>query len=135
MIDIVKKHHAYKLALVASAALVLGACSKGNAPLEQPNATAPVQVGVAPAQTQPAQPVVVAQNNSAYEQGRRDQHRDDRRHERADVQPPPRADRDGYNGSNVRDDQQHWRDQQQVAAASACNECGVVESIAPVNVG
>ena len=129
----------FQLALVASAAIGLSACSKND-----PNATPPVADTSAPAQVAAAPvpapnpapvaatpaPVVVAQNNNAYEQGRRDQQRQDVRHDRDDRtlhEPPPRADRD----ADV--DQQRWRHDQQVAAA-ACRECGVVESIAAVKV-
>jgi outer membrane lipoprotein SlyB len=74
--------------------------------------------------------VVVAQNNDTYAQGRRDQQRQDAqraarerdRERAAERQLPPRADRD----SDVRHDQQ--------VAATACRECGVVESINPVKV-
>ena len=124
---------AFQLALVASAAIALGACSKNDAGDAYPTAgaSAPTQVAVAPAPTPapaatpaPA-PVVVAQNNT-YEQGRRDQQRQDarrveRERERAD-QLPPRADRD----ADVRHDQQ--------VAAAACQDCGVVESVNPVKV-
>ena len=126
----------FQLALVASAAVGLSACSKNDADVAPPVAatSAPAQVAVAPVPapspapvaTTPA-PVVVAQNNSAYEQGRRDQERRDARHERAVNEPPPRADRD----ADV--DQQRAHHEQQVAAAN-CRECGVVESIAPVKV-
>jgi len=135
---------AFQLALVASAAIGLGACSKNDAdttasaaasaPLvataPAPATTpAPANESAAPATTARA-PVVVAQNDDAYAQGRRDQqHQDVQRAARecdreraAERQLPPRADRD----SDVRRDPQ--------VAASACHECGVVESINPVKV-
>ena len=135
----------FQLALVASAALGLAACSKTDTPADATPpigaASAPTSVAVAPTPAPapapvaptPA-PVVVAQanpNNNAYEQGRRDQHRQDVRHdrdERALHEPPPRADRD----QDVAD-QQRLRHDQQVAAA-VCRECGVVESINAVKV-
>lgn len=123
----------FQLALIASAALGLGACSKTDSDATPTNAgaTAPAQVAVAPAPapvaaTPAPAPVVVAQNGNGYEQGRRDQQRQDLRHERADErQLPPRADRDA--------DLSPPRPDQRVAAA-ACRECGVVESIAAVKV-
>ena len=130
----------FQLALVASAAIGLGACSKNDADTAYPTAaaSAPTQVAVAPAPAPapapvneaaraPA-PVVVAQANNSYEQGRRDQqHQDARRAARereraAERQLPPRADRD----SDVRNDRQ--------VAAASCQECGVVESINAVKV-
>lgn len=122
----------FQLALVASAAIGLGACSKNEADTAAPTAgaNAPAQVAVAPpapvATPAPA-PVVVAQNNS-YDQGRRDQQRQDaqraarERDRAAERQLPPRADRD----SDVRHDPQ--------VAAATCHECGVVESVNPVKV-
>ena len=134
----------FQLALVASAALALGACSKtDSSDVPPPNAAAsmPATVAVAPTpapvpSVAPAPaPVVVAQadtsNKSAYEQGRRDQIRQDAR--RADQQRvareraqerelPPRADRD----TEVRRDQR--------VAAAACQACGVVESVNAVKV-
>ena len=134
---------AFQLALVASAAIGLGACSKNDAGTAYPTAgaSAPV-VAMAPATTPaptnestaatPAAraPVVVAQNDDAYAQGRRDQQRQDTqraarerdRERAAERQLPPRADRD----SDVRRDPQ--------VAAAACQDCGVVESINPVKV-
>ena len=139
---------AFQLALVASAAIGLGACSKTNSTdVPPPNATAstpaPVAMAPAPAPTPapavapapaPA-PVVVAQNDSAnrsaYEAGRRDQIRQDARRaeqqrvarERAEERPlPPRADRD----SDVRREQR--------VAAATCTDCGVVESVQEVKV-
>ena len=120
----------FQLALVASAAIGLGACSKNDADTTPPTATTgtPTQVAVAPvpAPTAPAPvvtpapaPVVVAQNNT-YDQGRRDQQRQDAR--RAERQLPPRADRD----SDIRHDQQ--------LAAAHCRDCGVVEAVNPVKV-
>ena len=130
----------FQLALVASAAIGVGACSKNDADTAYPTAaaSAPTQVAVAPAPAPapapvneaaraPA-PVVVAQANNSYEQGRRDQqHQDARRAARereraAERQLPPRADRD----SDVRNDRQ--------VAAASCQECGVVESINAVKV-
>jgi len=125
----------FQLALVASAAVGLSACSKNDADVASPNAAAsmPAQVAVAPMPAPapapvamppapaPA-PVVVAQNDakSAYEQGRRDQRRHDDRGLR---EPPPRADRDADVAPPPR----------QVAAA-VCRECGVVESVTAVKV-
>ena len=135
----------FQLALIASAALGLGACSKNDADVAPQNAAAdaPAQVAVAPAPTPapapapvataPA-PVVVAQNNGSYEQGRRDQERKDAQRARADRELPPRADRDVDTAPPARDvDTQRWRHEQQVAAAQ-CRECGVVESITAVKV-
>jgi outer membrane lipoprotein SlyB len=119
---------AFQLALVASAAIGLGACSKNDAGTTAPTAAASAPMMATAPATTPA-PVVVAQND-AYAQGRRDQqHQDaqraarDRDRDRAAERPlPPRADRD----SDVRRDPQ--------VAATACHECGVVESINPVKV-
>ncbi len=131
----------FQLALVASAAIGLSACSKSGPDVAPPVATttpttqvaaasvpapAPAPV-VAPAVT-PRAPVVVAQNDRAYEQGRRDQQRQDVRHERALREPPPRADRD----TGVVD-QQRWHHDQRLAAA-ACHDCGVVEAVDAVKV-
>ena len=130
---------AFQLALVASAAVGLGACSKtaDDATPSTAAASAPAQVAVAPepapapapVTTAPAPttaPVVVAQNDNAYAQGRRDQQRQDEiRRERALHEPPPRADRDV--------DLPPPNRPQQVAAA-VCRECGVVESIKAVKV-
>jgi len=137
---------AFQLALVASAAIGLGACSKTDSnDVPPPNAAAstPSTVALAPtpapapavAPAPAPAPVVVAQNDSAnksaYEAGRRDQIRqDERRAERQrearqraeERQLPPRADRD----SDVRRDQR--------VAAATCAECGVVESIQEVKV-
>ncbi|HYP34035.1 MAG TPA: glycine zipper 2TM domain-containing protein [Burkholderiaceae bacterium] len=131
---------AFRLALVASAALALGACSKSDSDAASPNAAAsmPSTVALAPtpaplpassAPVTPAAPVVVAQNESqdksAYEAGRRDQRRQDARrtHERsANSQLPPRADRD----ADVR--------QNQRVAAAPCADCGVVEAVTEVKV-
>ena len=120
----------FQLALVASAAIGLSACSKNDADVAPPVATAsaPEQVAAAPVATTPAPaPVVVAQNNGTYEQGRRDQQHQDGLRERTLNEPPPRADRD----ADV--DQQRWHHDQHVAAAT-CRECGVVESITAVKV-
>ncbi len=122
----------FQLALVASAAVALGACSKsGDTDVPPPNAaaSAPVSsVAMAPVTPAPA-PVVVAQANTqhSYEQGRRDQERQDARRARDARELPPRADRD----VDVAD--ARYRHDQQVAAA-ACRECGVVESITPIEV-
>ena len=124
---------AFQLALVASAAVGLGACSKNADDVASPTAavSAPEQVAVAPvpapvAATPAPAPVVVAQNDDAYAQGRRDQQRQDEiRRERALHEPPPRADRDA--------DLPPPNRPQQVAAA-VCRACGVVESIKAVKV-
>jgi len=136
----------FQLALVASAAVALGACSKNDNPNAYPQtaaASAPTTVATAPVAVTPAPtpapaPVVVAQNDTrSYDQGRRDQERQDAaaqrrareaRDARASRELPPRADRD----TDVVD-QQRWRDRQQVAAA-VCRECGVVESVRAVEV-
>ncbi len=131
----------FQLALVASAAIGLSACSKSGSDVAPPVATTTptTQVAVAPVPAPapapavapvvtPRAPVVVAQNDRAYEQGRRDQQRQDIRHERDLREPPPRADRD----TDVVD-QQRWHHDQRVAAAS-CHECGVVESVDAVKV-
>ena len=125
---------AFQLALVASAAVGLAACSKNDADVTPSTAavSAPEQVAVAPVPAPtPAPvaaapvPVVVAQNNDAYAEGRRDQQRQDIHREQALHEPPPRADRDADLPSPNRP--------QQVAAA-VCRECGVVESIKAVKV-
>ena len=126
----------FQFAIVASAAVGLGACSKTDADITPSTAavSAPEQVAVAPVPAPTPAPVaatpaptVVAQNdNNAYAQGRRDQQRQDEiRHERALHEPPPRADRDA--------DLPPPNRPQQVAAA-VCRECGVVESINAVKV-
>jgi outer membrane lipoprotein SlyB len=123
-----------QLALIAAAAVSLGACSKSDpetTATSDPAATTPTQVAAAPAPAPapapvaatPTAPVVVAQNNTnAYEQGRRDQERRDIRRNESDRPLPPRADRD----QDV--------PPPRVVAAAACRECGVVESINPVKV-
>jgi outer membrane lipoprotein SlyB len=131
--------HALQLALVASAALGLSACSRSGedvAPPPAPSqmAPAPVPAPVAAATPTPAPapvttaaapaPVVVARNDGAYEQGRRDQQRRDAKRERALQEPPPRADRD----SDVE------RHQERRVAAASCRECGVVEAVSAVKV-
>ena len=126
----------FQLALVASAAIALGACSKNDADTAAPvaAASAPVVVATAPVAPAPAPapvaatpapaPVVVAQNGTrSYEQGRRDQARRDAERAR---ELPPRADRD----ADV--DQQRWRDQK--VAAAVCHECGVIEAVNAVEV-
>ena len=128
---------AFQLAIIASAAVGLGACSKNDADVTPATAavSAPEQVAVAPVPAPtpapvaatPA-PVVVAQNNDGYAQGRRDQERQDIHREQVLREPPPRADRD----TDVVD-QQRPRHEQQVAAAT-CRECGVVEAINAVKV-
>jgi len=137
MINTTPRLRAFQLALVASAALGLSACSRNDADVAAPTATAsaPAQVAVAPvpapvATPAPA-PVVVAQANTsgAYDQGRRDQARRDH----AERPLPPRADRD-VDIEPARDvEQQRWRHEHQVAAAD-CRECGVVESVTAVKV-
>ncbi len=135
----------FQLALVASAAVALGACSKNDsadvtsptAVASAPNssvAMAPVVPAPAPVVTAPAPaPVVVAQANTqrSYDQGRRDQERQDvRRAQQArdaryaadGRELPPRADRD----TDIRRDTQ--------VAAAVCRECGVVESVNPIEV-
>ena len=125
----------FQLALVASAAIGLGACSKNDADVAPPNAAlnAPAQVAVAPVPapapvtTTPAPTrVVVAQNDPAYDQGRRDQARHDQQREdarRAARELPPRSDRD----TDVDRRDQH-------VAAAQCRDCGVIESVAAVKV-
>jgi outer membrane lipoprotein SlyB len=138
----------FKLALIAALAVGLGACSRNDADVGAATgaASAPTSVAVAPvpapapapvaATPAPAPaPVVVAQADTrkAYEQGRRDQTRRDAQRERTERPLPPRADRD-TDLAPARDvDQQRWRHEQQVAA-TACRECGVVESVTAVKV-
>jgi outer membrane lipoprotein SlyB len=122
----------FQLALVASAAVALVACSKNDADVAPPVAatSAPTSVATAPvpapapvAATPAPAPVVVAQNDRrAYEQGRHDQARRDANREAREL--PPRADRDTDAG---------WRHDPQVAAA-ACADCGVVEAVNVVEV-
>jgi len=126
----------FQLALVASAAIALGACSKNGADVAVPvaatsapnSSVAVAPVAPAPVAATPAPapaPVVVARNDTrSYEQGRHDQARRDAERAR---ELPPRADRD----ADV--DQQRWRDQKPVAAA-ACPDCGVVEAVNAVEV-
>jgi outer membrane lipoprotein SlyB len=126
----------FQLALIASAAVALGACSKNDGDVPSPTAAAsmPTQVAVAPAPAPVATPapapapVVVAQNDG-YAQGRRDQQRQDasrvQRERAAERTLPPRADRDM--------DVPPPRHEQLVAAA-ACRECGVVEAVNAVKV-
>jgi len=132
----------FQFALIASATVALGACSKNEADVPSPTAaaSAPTPVALAPAPApapvvSPAPapaPVVVAQNDG-YAQGRRDQMKQDalrqqreRDRERAAERAlPPRADRDL--------DVPPPRHEQQVAAA-ACHECGVVEAVTAVKV-
>ena len=128
-----------QLALVASAAVALSACSRNDANVAPSigEASAPTSVAMAPVAPAPAPvaatqapapaPVVVAQANPnrSYEQGRRDQARRDAN--RAERELPPRADRD------TEVDQQRQRDRQQVAA-TACHECGVIEAVNAVEV-
>ena len=92
----------FQLALVASAALGLSACSRSDPDVAPPRrhrrAAASRRAGAgarpgarAGGRAAPAQaPVVVAQNERGYEQGRRDQQRQDARRERP---LPPRTDR------------------------------------------
>ena len=136
MMSTTHRLRSFQLALIASAAIGLGACSKNDADTAASTAatSAPTQVATAPVPAPapaplaatPA-PVVVAQNGNGYEQGRRDQRLKDERRAGADRELPPRADRD----ADV--DSQRWRHDQQVAAAG-CHDCGVVESIAAVKV-
>ena len=128
---------AFQLALVASAVIGLGACSKNDADATPPVAAVntPTQVAVAPVPAPMPAPVVatpaptrvvVAQNDRGYDEGRRDQARHDQ--QRADARRdarelPPRADRD----TDVDRHDQH-------IAAAACRECGVIESINAVKV-
>ena len=148
MIHTSQRLRTFQLALIASAAVGLSACSKTDTDLATSTAaSAPTPVAMAPtlaptvaSTVAPAPvaaapaPVVVAQNNSAYEQGRRDQQQRDARRERVERPLPPRADRDADVAPSTRDaDQQRWRHEQQVAAAQ-CHECGVVESVNAVKV-
>jgi outer membrane lipoprotein SlyB len=127
----------FQLALLASAALGLSACSRSGSDVAAPTAaaSAPEQVAVAPAA--PVAPVnssvavappppatVIAQNESTYTPGPRGQ---------AGREPPPRADRDVDVTPPSEVDQQRRRHRQQVAAAS-CSDCGVVEAIHAVRV-
>lgn len=132
----------FPLALVASAVVGLSACSKTDAPAQPTAATdTPAQVAAAPTPAPvqaplaaPTAPVVVAQNNSTYDQGRRDQERQDARRANNAHPLPPRADRDvdlPPPGSVA--EQERWRRDHQVAAV-ACQECGVVESVDAVRV-
>jgi outer membrane lipoprotein SlyB len=142
MINTTARLRTFQLALVASAAIGMSACSKNDADVAAATgaASAPTAVAVAPAPapvaaTPAPAPVVLAQadTSKAYEQGRRDQSRRDAQRERAERPLPPRADRD-TDVAPARDvDQQRWRHEQQVAAAS-CHECGVVESVTAVKV-
>lgn len=137
----------FQLALVASAAIALGACSKNDADTTPTTAaaSAPTTVATAPAAnestapvTAPAPvaapapapaPVVVAQNTNrdAYEQGRRDQQRRDANRAAPARELPPRADRDAdYTPARARHDQQ--------VAAAVCHECGVIEAVNAVEV-
>jgi outer membrane lipoprotein SlyB len=114
----------FQLALIASVAVGLIACSRNDPNVAAPTAVAPVpaQVAVAPVPAPAPAPtrLVVAQNDHAYDQGRRDQQRQDTR--RGEHELPPRADRDG-----------DGRRDQQVATA-VCQECGVVEGVNAVKV-
>jgi outer membrane lipoprotein SlyB len=136
----------FQFAVIASAVVGLSACSKSQpdvaasnsvAPVPEQVAVAPVPAPVTPAPVTPAPVtptpapvsatpapapthVVVAQNDRGYDQGRRDQQRQDAR--RADREPLPRADRD----SDVRNDRH--------VAAAACQECGVVTDVTAVQV-
>ena len=144
MINTTTRLRTFQLALVASAAIGMSACSKndadvaaatGAASAPTPVAMAPVPAPApAPVAATPA-PVVVAQANTgnAYEQGRRDQARRDANRERTERPLPPRADRDADVAPAHDVDQQRWRHERQVAAA-ACHECGVVESVTAVKV-
>ncbi len=123
------RHFSY-VVLAAATAVALTACSKSGADVTPSNASAnaPTSVAVTPAIAPPA---VVSQNNSAYDQGRRDQERRDThqdRHDSQDRMSPPRTDRDASDGVRSQEgDQQRGRHDGQVAAA--CQDCGVIESI------
>lgn len=132
MIDTTTRLRGFQLALVASAAVALSACSKTNTDSTQPTAavSAPAQVAVAPVQA----PAVVAQNNGTYEQGRRDQARRDARRAGDERPLPPRLDRDAdMPPPGSVEEQQRWRHDRQEAAAS-CAECGVIEAVDAVKV-
>ena len=136
------------LGAVAAAVIALSACSRNDADTSAPSAvaSAPTSVAMAPDPTTapapvpsvaPAHtPIVVAQNESTYDQGRRDQQRHDDRLVR-DARPlPPRADRDvdvPPPQTAQQREQEAWREHQQVASAG-CPNCGVVESIDAVKV-
>ena len=133
----------FQLALLASVALGLSACSHSGSDVASPTAaaSAPEEVAATPAPAATVAPVptvntsvavtpaptVIAQNESTYAQGRRDQERLDARRARDERELPPRADRDvdvapaGF--------ERHER-----LAAAACPDCGVVEAITPVKV-
>jgi outer membrane lipoprotein SlyB len=127
----------FQLALVASAAISLGACSRNGADVTPPVVATnlPTQGAVAPVPSPAPAPVVatpeptrvaVAQNDRSYDAGRRDQARHDQQREdarRAARELPPRADRD----SGIDRHDQH-------VAAATCRECGVVESVNSVKV-
>ena len=144
------------LGAVAAAVIALSACSRHDADTAAPSAvaSAPTSVAMAPDPTMapapapsvaPAPtpsvattraPIVVAQNESTYEQGRRDQQRHDDRLAREARPLPPRADRDADVPpplSAHQREQEAWREHQQVASAG-CPNCGVVESIDAVKV-
>ncbi len=132
---------AFQLALVASAAVGLAACSKNDADVMPSTAavSAPEQVAVAPvpaptpapvAATPAPAPVVVAQNNDAYAQGRRDQRARTTAAERAARRAPTATSR---SRRAICRPAERWRHEQQVAAA-VCRACGVVESIKAVKV-
>lgn len=124
------------ISLACATVMALAACSKTASDTPAPSAatSAPTSVGVAPTiaptpGVAPA-PTVVAQNDSAYAQGRRDQrHSDERRDERG---LQPRADRDA-DLSQTQQQREARHDHAQIAAA-ACPNCGVVESINAVKV-
>ncbi len=130
----------FQLALLASAALGLSACSHNDADVAAASSAAstPEQIAATPAPAATVAPVnssvavtpaptVIAQNESTYAQGRRDQERLDARHERAERELPPRADRDVDVPPPGFERHEHL-------AAAACPDCGVVESITPVKV-
>jgi outer membrane lipoprotein SlyB len=144
MTNTATRYRTFQLALIASAVIGLGACSKTDSNVAPPtaDASAPAQVAVAPVPvpaaapapvvTTPAQaPVVVAQNGNAYDQGRLDQQRRDARHER---ELAPRADRDVDVAPTAHETDQQRRHREQRLAAASCANCGVVESIAAVKV-
>ena len=133
-----------RLALAVVALSTAAACSKSGPGVVQPVSAASAPVVVAmnqpgmSADSPAVAPVSTVPNTSGYEQGRRDQERQDARRlqerkahdDRARQQPVPRSDRDAdYVGENA----QPSRSGYQVAAA-ACPDCGVIESVDTVQV-
>jgi outer membrane lipoprotein SlyB len=145
--NITPRNRLCQIALAATAALALAGCSKTSTDAAPPVAETPAPVvaaapapvatpAPAPVVAPAPAPVVVAQDNTrSYEQGRRDQQRQEAaRRERAERALPPRADRDVDRAPPAHEtDKQRWQREHQVAAA-ACPNCGVVESIAVVTV-